>query len=107
MAVTVVRGFVGKTDPDGNSGRQTKNTTNNPTNSHSQSNLGFASARSGEAVISNLHITKVGESGEKLRRLQDAEKLGEEVAARLSSEDEDGTQAHVELSPHSARQHFA
>lgn len=109
MAVTVVRGFVGKTDPDGGSGRQAKaNPSNNSAlSSQAQSNLGSAVARSTEAVVSAIRITKFGASGEKLRALQDAEKLSDEVAGRIARDEEPASNAHADLSPNTAREHFA
>lgn len=108
MAVTVVRGFVGKSSADGGSDRQAKtNPSSDAANSHTQSGLGSALARTSEAVVSALRVTKYGASGEKIRNLSDAEKLGKEVASRIAKDEDPATQAHAELSPHSARQHFA
>jgi len=104
MAVTVVRGFVGKSEADGHSSRQAKTTATPATNSHNQSTL---NSHSNEAVVSALRVSKVVQTGEKVRHVDEAEKLSEDVAERIGKKDGGSLDAHSQLSAHSARAHFA
>ena len=60
-----------------------------------------------EAVISSVRTTKAAGSGvEKLRDPEQAKNLAENIADRIRDND-DGLDAHSDLEPISAREHFS
>ena len=112
MGIKVVHGYLGRASSSESS---TSNTTKTAPTQTSPSDIQGAvrviqhaatqTARSSEAVIASVRVTRSENIPEKIRDPEKARDLAEDVARRIS-EDERAPDAHANLSSVSARSHF-
>lgn len=108
MTVTVVRGFVDNLSRSNTS--SSKSAPQGPTVSTaaSQAVSAVSSVAAGlsEASVATIRLSKTITAGEKLRDAREARELSEKLADKIKSDDK-ALDAHSDLSPVSARQHFS
>lgn len=107
MAVTVVRGFVGSSSSSGDV-KGAKSTTGTTPAPHSQAVAAISAVSTGlnEATVATIRFTKSTTAGEKIRDALKARDVSESLAERIAEKSE-SVEAHSELSPVTAREHFA
>lgn len=110
MTVTVVRGFVDNLSRS-NTSSSTARSVPQPSaasTSTAQAVSAVSSVAAGlsEASVATIRLSKTITAGEKLRDAREARELSEKLADKIKSDDK-ALDAHSDLSPVSARQHFS
>ncbi len=108
MTVTVVRGFVGSSSSSSDAKGAKAPSLPAASSAQAQAVAAVSSVTAGlnEASVATIRLAKSVTVGDKIREAREAKELSESLAERIADKD-DSVDAHSELTPVSAREHFA